>query len=82
MLPILPPGTLVVATDLTRRYKPGHVVVILHEGREKIKRIQDIRPGALFVVGDNQPASTDSRHFGWIPTETIRAKVIWPRRLQ
>ena len=81
MLPVLPPGTLVVASGLAGDYKAGHVVVILHEGREKIKRIADIRPGELFVVGDNQTASTDSRHFGWIPVETIQARVIWPRRL-
>lgn len=81
MLPVLPPGTLVVGVRIGRRIQIGQVVVVLHEGKEKIKRITDIRPGEVFVVGDNNDASSDSRHFGWLPVDVIQARVIWPRRL-
>lgn len=82
MLPVLPPRTLVIGTGIGRKYSVGKVVVILHEGKEKIKRIADIRKDEVFVVGDNEDGSTDSRHFGWLPIEVIQAQVIWPRRLR
>jgi len=79
MLPSLPHGRVVVASRLFRQLKPEHVVVVQHKGLEKIKRIQHIRNGQVFVVGDNSRASLDSRSFGWLPVEAVRARVIWPR---
>jgi type IV secretory pathway protease TraF len=57
---------------------PGDIVVVRHEGLEKIKRIEQIDGVKLFIVGDNQAASTDSRHFGWIDRSAVVGKVIWP----
>jgi len=55
------------------------VVIIRHNGKEKIKRVHEVADDKLFVLGDNAAASTDSRDFGWLPRETVTAKVIWPR---
>lgn len=84
MLPVLPPGTMVIGIQNFRRLKPGHVVVIVHEGREKIKRIDQIEDNRVFVLGDHGDGSSDSRHFGWLEIESVKAKIIWPRakRLQ
>ena len=82
MLPVLPPHTLVIATSLFKPTKKNSVVIIFHNDREKIKRLQDVHDGQVYVVGDNALASTDSRQFGWIPEETLIAKVIWPRKLR
>lgn len=79
MLPVLPPGTLVFAFSMNLRPKIGNVVIIEHEGKEKIKRISDINDGEIFVVGDHDTNSTDSRHFGWISKNTIVARVVWPK---
>ncbi len=40
-----------------------------------------VKPGHLFMLGDNRPQSRDSRQFGIIPIESIRGKVLmrlWP----
>jgi nickel-type superoxide dismutase maturation protease len=77
MLPALPPERLIVAVRL--RYKPGDIVVVHHDGREKIKRLHSVQNDKVFLLGDNPPESTDSRHFGWLPKEVIVGKVVWPR---
>lgn len=79
MLPILPPGTLVFGIRRFRQLKPGAVVIVSHEGKEKIKRVDEIKDGQVYVLGDHPDASTDSRHFGWLPLEAVAAKIIWPR---
>ena len=81
MMPVLPPGTLVAARRPTRM-RQGDVVIFYHEGREKIKRISELKDGRVYLLGDHADASTDSRQFGWIPLEMVIAKVIWPRNLQ
>lgn len=84
MAPRLKPGALVLATPLLKkRLKPGQVVILEHHGKEKIKRIErlDTVNKRLFVIGDNLPASSDSRHFGWITTKSVRGHVVWPRKL-
>lgn len=81
MHPTLAPNVLVVALrSRSFRYKPGQVVVIEHNGLEKIKRISALDSvRGVFVLGDNQAASTDSRHFGWLDADNVIARVIWPR---
>lgn len=78
MLPTLQHGQLVVF--VSRRAREGDIVMINHDGREKIKRITQLKTSRVYVVGDNQQASTDSRHFGWLPADMVIARLIWPRR--
>lgn len=79
MLPVLPPRTLVLGLRLFRRLKPGQVVVVIHDGKEKIKRIDQIKDNQIFVLGDHGDDSADSRHFGWLEADLVEAIVIWPR---
>jgi len=83
MAPRLRSGALVLATPLRRKLRPGQVVILEHQGKEKIKRIERIDPDKkqLFVIGDNLAASSDSRHFGWITEKAVRGRVFWPRHL-
>lgn len=77
MSPTLPHGRLVVF--VTMRPKIDNIVMVNHDGREKIKRLALTRAGRIYLLGDNPPASTDSRDFGWLPQEAIIAKLVWPR---
>lgn len=93
MAPTLVPGdwTLVVTPS---GYERGDVVVVEHPGRpgyEMVKRMVGV-PGdrvgdrslgedEFWVEGDYEPASTDSRQFGPVRGEGLKAKVIlvyWP----
>jgi len=78
MAPALMPGQLVVGR-YTRELQPGDVVIVSHNGLEKIKRIEKRQGDLLYLLGDNPAASTDSRSFGWVQADTIVAKVVWPK---
>jgi nickel-type superoxide dismutase maturation protease len=94
MVPTLMPGDWALAVA-RRRYRRGDVVVVEHPGRpgyEMVKRVAGA-PLALvgerilgadefWIEGDREDASTDSRHFGPIRREQVKAKVLlvyWPK---
>ena len=78
MEPALKPGNLVIGFG-NRVARLGRVVIIQHQGYEKIKRVTAIEESGLRLVGDNRAASTDSRDFGLVPLDTVVAIVRWPR---
>ena len=93
MAPTLAPGDrALVATP--SRFDRGDVVVVEHPGRpgyEMVKRLTGV-PGDTvgtrvladdenWVEGDFEPASTDSRQFGPVRRDALKAKVLlvyWP----
>ena len=79
MEPNLRSGVLVLGRCFLLNPKVGHVVIIQHDGLEKIKRISKQKDSKVFVVGDNMAKSSDSHSFGWLNQEAVIAKVIWPR---
>ncbi|HSX05164.1 MAG TPA: S26 family signal peptidase [Candidatus Saccharimonadales bacterium] len=78
MLPALHAGQLVIGRQ-TRELQPGDVVIVSHNGLEKIKRIERQQGDLIYLLGDNASASTDSRDFGWLAAKYIIAKVVWPK---
>lgn len=81
MLPTFRQGEIVVGSTNVEQLQVGDVVMVEHEGLEKIKRVADTRPGEVFLLGDNPSASSDSRSFGWLSDKSVKAKIIWSRFL-
>lgn len=77
MLPRLTPGSVVLGV-WPFRVAVGDVVIVHHDGMDKIKRVADMRTNEIFLTGDNSLQSTDSRHFGWLERSAVIAKVVWP----
>lgn len=94
MVPTLMPGDWALAVT-RRRFRRGDIVVVEHPGRpgyEMVKRItgvpnerigdRTLADDELWVEGDHKDASTDSRHFGTVTREQVKAKVVlvyWPK---
>jgi len=93
MAPTLLPGDQALVVS-PRRYRRGDVVVVEHPGRpgyEIVKRITAGPGDAVgervlghdewWVEGDFAQGSTDSRHFGSVTRQELRAKIVavyWP----
>jgi nickel-type superoxide dismutase maturation protease len=94
MAPALAPGDWALAVP-ARHAKVGEVVVVEHPGRpgyEMVKRLaagpgdrvgeRTLGPDEWWVEGDFAVASTDSRQFGPVSRDRLKAKVVliyWPR---
>lgn len=82
MAPTLHDGDVVLA----RRGAParaGDVVVVSWAARpDQLSIKRAVRPddGGWFVVGDNEPASTDSRELGPAVVHGVVRRRIWPLR--
>lgn len=74
MTPTLKSGDLLLFAR--KKYKLNDIVLFDHEGREKVKRISGIEPGGVVLLGDNPQCSTDSREFGVLNGEVIKAVLL------
>lgn len=57
--------------------KVGEVVVLQTKERKVIKRIQKIDNRKVFVMGDNESESTDSREYGSVDLEKLIGRVVY-----
>lgn len=88
MLPALRHGDYVVVDRHAYHAGPPHTgdIVVVPDPREAdrclVKRVALYEPGhGLWVRGDNESASTDSRHFGWVDPAHVVGRVAfryWP----
>jgi signal peptidase I len=89
MRPTLEPGDWALAISV-RSVRRGDIVVVEHPERpgfELVKRVVhisgDVAPDGrllmdeFWIEGDEPGGSTDSRRFGPVPIERVRARVRW-----
>ena len=56
----------------------GNGVSLLPPGGRVAEGEYTIPPGFMYVEGDDTATSIDSRHYGLIPTRTVRGRVVLP----
>lgn len=76
MLPKLKPDDKVISFNWFIRPKVNDLVVAKVSGKEIIKRVHLIKDKEVFLKGDNEQESTDSRTYGFINSSQIIGKVI------
>jgi len=79
MRPALEPGDRLVLSR-SRRPRPGELVAVVdprQPGRTVVKRLVEVSPAGLTVLGDNAAASTDSRTFGPVAADAVRGRVVY-----
>jgi signal peptidase I len=79
MVPTLQPGDRLLVV-VARRVRPGQLVVVPDPrlpARRLVKRVTSVGPTSVCVQGDNDGASTDSRHFGPLPRTAVRGRVVY-----
>ena len=77
MYPTLKEGQDVLSINWFVNPKVGDIVIIEVNGKQMVKRIQSISDRKIFVVGDNEKESTDSKSFGPVKMEDVVGKVIY-----
>jgi nickel-type superoxide dismutase maturation protease len=84
MVPALLPGDRVLVVGglgpLRPPIRPGDLVALTDPrdaGRIMIKRVAGLEGARLVVRGDNEAASTDSRHFGPVDPSAVVGRVVW-----
>ncbi len=80
MIPTLKEGYEVICNRwayLKTPPKVGDLVVAKIKDLEIIKRVMFVRDDEVYLKGDNEQQSTDSRNFGWINNRQIIGKAIW-----
>jgi signal peptidase I len=81
MIPTLAPGERL----LVRNDGPivlGDIVVFKQANQFDVKRVLHIEADGIFVQGDNDLVSTDSRNYGLIPFDDVIGTVtyrLWPK---
>jgi len=78
MLPFAKNGDFVLVLKFLKA-KKGRVV-LARDPRDKrliMKRVESVKRDRIFLLGDNKPGSTDSRHFGPVSKNDILGTVFW-----
>ncbi len=81
MVPTLKEGYEVIcyrwAYSQKKLPKVDDIVVAKIKDLEIIKRVVFVRDDEVYLKGDNEHESTDSRNFGWINFRQIVGKAVW-----
>ena len=79
MAPVVRDGDVVLYDPLAVA-SVGDIVLVSHPYMHSVRLLKRVREidadGKLFLVGDNETESTDSRTLGWFSPSDMRGKII------
>lgn len=75
MKPVLCDGDIIVCKK-QKQYRVNDIVLCRLSDRVLIKRISSITEKEVYLLGDNESSSTDSRHFGVVSSSSVLAKYL------
>lgn len=79
MVPILPPGTLIIANRWVSRLKPGDVILFPHNYKERIRRIKSVKnETSLVVISEYHDTGYEIGMPQTVNRSDVTAKVIYP----
>ena len=58
-------------------FDSGDIIVFNRDGQHDIKRVESVTSDGVYVLGDNEIASLDSRNYGRIDLATVIGKAIF-----
>lgn len=76
MVPTLAPGEWLLVRR-NARPRPGAVVVVRLAGRLMVKRVTHLTDDGVWVQGDNDAVTDDSRTYGAVPRADVVGEVRW-----
>lgn len=78
MEPEIELGSYALVNKWYGKLSVGEIVIVRspQDDRILIKRIEKISNGSLFLVGDNEGMSVDSRQFGWVDEGNVMGKLV------
>ena len=80
MVPTLCPGQDVLSFNwayLGKRPKVGDIVVVRLNGKDVVKRVNNVYDRTIYLLSDNSQESTDSRDFGPVGMDQVIGKVVY-----
>jgi len=79
MSPILKSGTTIYGLRWFNTLKIDDIVIVDHEGREKIKLLTKIKDDQVYLTSGNRKKKQSIQDLGFVNIKSVKARVIWPR---
>ncbi len=79
MSPDLKGGDTIYGLRWFNTLKINDIVIVAHEGKEKIKIVTKIKDDQVYLVSGNRKKGCSRQEVGFVNIKSVKARVIWPR---
>lgn len=79
MSPTILHGSIIIGFE--KKPKVDDIVAARVDGRDIVKRVREVSDRRIFLIGDNEKASTDSKTYGYLPISSVLGVVAFHIRL-
>lgn len=79
MSPVLRGGDTIYGLRWFNTLKINDIVIVTHEGKEKIKIVTKIKDDQVYLTSGNRKRRHSQQEVGFVNIKSVKARVIWPR---